>query len=298
MLNYGQGFFGQNQPGAELVRIDYLGNTKGNSGKPGNFAPTVSIQSTAAFGLTPLTVRFTSTASDPEGQRLRYEWDFDADGRVDSREQNPTFTYTENGVYNATLKVTDQGGRSGTDYVTIVVGNTPPTVDLTVTLQPGDTSFNFGDTVNYQVTVTDDAPVDCSRVQVTYILGHDTHGHPQTTAFGCSGSITTTVPAGHEGAANLRGVFNARYTDDPGDGLPALSGNRRGRADAGAVDHRHRQTAVHEAPLRRGLGNTSPVVAQVVRTAVMNARIRSSSRTTRALAPSTCERSPSAACTT
>ena len=166
---------------------------------------------------------FTSTASDPEGQRLRYEWDFDADGRVDSREQNPTFTYTENGVYNATLKVTDQGGRSGTDYVTVIVGNTPPTVDLTVTLQPGDTSFNFGDTVNYQVTVTDDAPVDCSRVQVTYILGHDTHGHPQTTAFGCSGSITTTVPAGHEGAANLRGVFDARYTDDPGDGLPALS---------------------------------------------------------------------------
>ena len=224
VLNYGQGFFGQNQPGAELVRIDYLGNTKGNGGKAGNFAPTVSIESTAAFGLTPLTVSFTSDVSDPEGQRLRYEWDFDADGRVDSREQNPTFTYTENGVYNATLKVTDQGGRSGTDYVTIVVGNTPPTVDLTVTLQPGDTTFNFGDTVNYQVTVTDDVPVDCSRVQVTYVLGHDTHGHPQTTAFGCSGSITTTVPAGHEGAANLRGVFNATYTDDPGDGLPALSG--------------------------------------------------------------------------
>ena len=43
VLNYGEGFFGQNQPGAELVRIDYLGNTKGNSGKAGNFAPTVSI---------------------------------------------------------------------------------------------------------------------------------------------------------------------------------------------------------------------------------------------------------------
>ena len=25
VLNYGNGFFGQNQPGAELVRIDYLG---------------------------------------------------------------------------------------------------------------------------------------------------------------------------------------------------------------------------------------------------------------------------------
>ena len=25
VLNYGNGFFGSNQPGAELVRIDYLG---------------------------------------------------------------------------------------------------------------------------------------------------------------------------------------------------------------------------------------------------------------------------------
>ena len=88
VLNYGVGFFGQNQPGAELVRIDYLGNTPGNSGKTGNFAPTVSIASTVKFGLAPLTVSFTSSATDPEGQRLRYEWDFDADGNVDSREQN------------------------------------------------------------------------------------------------------------------------------------------------------------------------------------------------------------------
>ena len=230
VLNYGNGFFGQNQPGAELVRFDYLGPTKTNGNgkhtRVGNFAPTVEISSDKTFGLAPLTVSFTSDVSDPEGQRLRYEWDFDADGRVDSRETNPTFTYTENGVYNATLKVTDQGGRSSSDYVEITVGNTPPTVDLRVSLQPGDTSFNFGDTVNYQVTVTDDTPVDCSRVRVTYILGHNTHGHPQTTAVGCSGSITTTVPAGHNPATdNLRAVFNAQYTDDPGDGLPPMTGS-------------------------------------------------------------------------
>ena len=108
VLNYGNGFFGQNQPGAELVRIDYLGNKQ----KPGNFAPTVSVVSDTTNGLAPLTVSFTSTVSDPEGQRIRYEWDFNADGMVDSRAPNPTYTFTENGVFNATLKVTDQGGRS------------------------------------------------------------------------------------------------------------------------------------------------------------------------------------------
>ena len=78
--------------------------------------------------------------------------------------------------------------------------------------------FQFGDTVTYTVTVTDDQPVDCSRVQVTYILGHDTHGHPQSAAFGCTGQFVTTVPTGHDPANDdLNAVFAASYTD-PGSG--------------------------------------------------------------------------------
>ena len=68
--------------------------------------------------------------------------------------------------------------------------------------------------------MTDDAPVDCSRVQVTYILGHDQHGHPLTTAFGCTGTIQTSA-GGHDPGHTRR--FVASYTDDPGEGLPSLS---------------------------------------------------------------------------
>ena len=60
----------------------------------------------------------------------------DADGKVDSRVASPTFTYTENGLFRATLKVTDQRGRSASDYVEILVGNTPPVVELVLTLGP------------------------------------------------------------------------------------------------------------------------------------------------------------------
>ena len=64
----------------------------------------------------------------------------------------------------------------------------------------------------------------------------NTHGHPQTTAFGCSGSITTTVPAGHDPATdNLSAVFNAQYTDDPGDDLPSLSGSDQVRLTPGTA---------------------------------------------------------------
>jgi glucose/arabinose dehydrogenase/PKD repeat protein len=216
VLNYGNGFFGQNQPGAELARIDHIG-------PGGNHAPTVTVAADDDNGLAPHTVHFTAAVDDPDGDRVRYEWDFEGDGKVDSRVASPTFTYTENGLFRATLKVTDQRGRSASDYVEILVGNTPPVVEL-LAPQEGDT-FSFGDAVQFEVRVTDDQPVDCSRVQVTYILGHDTHGHPQTTAFGCTGTIQTSVPAGHDpNVDDLSGVFVAQYTDDPGDDLPGLTG--------------------------------------------------------------------------
>lgn len=78
------------------------------------------------------------------------------------------------------------------------------------------------DTVTYEVTVSDDQPVDCSRVTVTYVLGHDRHGHPQTTASGCTGSITSSVPEGHDPATeDLAAVFVAEYADSGSE--PALT---------------------------------------------------------------------------
>jgi glucose/arabinose dehydrogenase/PKD repeat protein len=215
VLNYGDGFFGKNLPGAELVRIDYLGAA-------GNRTPTVDVQADKEEGPAPLTVQFTSTVADPEGRRLKYAWDFDNDGSVDSSAPNPLHTYAEDGVYRATLNVTDQAGRTVSDSVEITVG-VRPTVELTVTTDAN--GFQFGDTVQYSVAVEDDDPVDCSRVSVTYVLGHDTHGHPQTTASGCSGTITTSVAGGHDPAEDdLNAVFDASYTDKGKGNLPPLTG--------------------------------------------------------------------------
>ena len=105
----------------------------------------------------------------------------------------------------------------------IVVGNTIPVVTLTA--EPAGGTFQFGDVVTFTVTVEDDAPIDCARVTVAYILGHDEHGHPLTSTAGCSGTIQTFVDTGHAGASNLRGVFVASYTDAPEGGLPPLSGS-------------------------------------------------------------------------
>jgi cytochrome c len=217
ILEYGDGFFVENHPLAQLARIDYIG-------PGGNHAPVPMASADVTEGGLPLTVSFSSAGtSDAEGDRLRYAWDFDADGHVDSRRPNPTFTYTEPGIFRATLKVTDRGGKdrgkSATAEVVITASdNQEPVVEF-VTPTDGQ-EFSFGDAVPFEVSVTDDEPVDCSQVRVDYILGHAGHGHGISTQFGCSGTIVTDA-AGHAGEEDLSGVFTAQYTDT---GVPELTG--------------------------------------------------------------------------
>lgn len=69
--------------------------------------PVPEFTCTPAVGSTPLQVTFADTSS---GKVTSWEWDFDSDGTIDSTEQNPSFTFDSEGVYNVTLKVTGPGG--------------------------------------------------------------------------------------------------------------------------------------------------------------------------------------------
>ncbi|WP_198411001.1 PQQ-dependent sugar dehydrogenase [Cryobacterium sp. TMT1-3] len=221
VLEYGDGYFAQN-PDAQLSRIDFVGDQ-------GNRSPLPMAAGTPTAGASPLTVEFSSEGTaDPEGDKLSYAWDFESDGIVDSREQNPTHTYETDGAFTASLQVTDAGGkdrgRFASAEVEIEVGNQAPVVTFITPVVGQD--FEFGDTVAYEILVTDDQAVDCSLVSVTYILGHDSHGHPITTSGGCTGTITTTVPSGHNPETDdLSGVFNASYTDAGGDSSGPLTGS-------------------------------------------------------------------------
>jgi len=137
-------------------------------------------------------VNFSSAgSSDPEGGALTYRWDF-GDGQT-STSANPAHTYTTNGTYSPTLTVSDPEGLTGTASLVVTVGNTAPTIALGT---PADGQlFSFGDTVPFQVTGSDpeDGPLDCSKVKVTYLLGHDSHEHQITQATGCSGSRSARI---------------------------------------------------------------------------------------------------------
>ena len=70
----------------------------------------------------------------------------------------------------------------------------------------------------FRITVTDpeDGTIDCAKVKMTYVLGHDSHGHQITSQTGCTGTITIPVDGEHDAAANIFGVFDAEYTDEGG----------------------------------------------------------------------------------
>ncbi|WP_246074269.1 ThuA domain-containing protein [Nonomuraea terrae] len=206
VLDYGSGYFGGDENSA-VYRIEYI--------KGRDRSPVAVAEADKTSGKTPLTVTFSSEGSaDPEGAAITYAWDFGDD--TTSTDANPVKTYTDDGTYTATLTVSDPAGNTGTASVQITVGNTAPTVTLETPAE--GRLFQWGDTVPFTVKVTDpeEPEIDCEKVTVTYVLGHDGHGHQISSENGCSGELTIPVDGEHDDAANIFAVFDASYTDKGG----------------------------------------------------------------------------------
>jgi cytochrome c len=190
----------------------------------GEQSPRAVISANPTSGVAPLTVQFSSAGSrDPdENDSIRYEWDFDGNGTVDSADANPTHTYTQNGTYTAVLRVVDSSGKSDRKTTTIVVGNTAPSITINTPVD-GD-FFAWGEKIRYSVTVTDpeDGAIDCSRVITTFVLIHDTHGHGEDQQTGCSGTLQTLAEDASHGGY-IAGGISVSYTDKGGGGQAALT---------------------------------------------------------------------------
>ncbi|MET8082287.1 PQQ-dependent sugar dehydrogenase [Streptomyces sp. NPDC005303] len=226
VLDYGLSWFGGDENSA-LYRIENA---------TGGHSPVAQAAADRTSGQAPLRVRFSSAGtSDQDGDALTYSWDF-GDGGT-STAANPTHKYKNNGTYTATLTAKDASGRTGSASVQIVVGNTAPKV--TLELPKDGQLFSFGDAIPFKVRVSDPEDgrsIDCTKVKVTFVLGHDSHGHPVTSADGCTGTIQTSADGGHDEDANIFGVMDAEYTDNGGGGQAPLTTH-----DQSVLQPRHRQ---------------------------------------------------------
>jgi glucose/arabinose dehydrogenase len=184
-------------PGGDLFYVDFDGGTiRRITYTPANQPPTAAISATPTSGSPPLTVNFTSTGSrDPEGGALTYAWDLDGDGAYDDGTgATATYTYTTQGSYTARLRVTDSGGLSATDAVTITVGNTPPTA--TILSPPAGTTWKVGDVIGFSGSATDqqDGTLAASALSWALILHHcpsNCHEHTIQTYQGVAGGSFT-----------------------------------------------------------------------------------------------------------
>ncbi|MBE0682899.1 MAG: sortase [Anaerolineales bacterium] len=153
---------------SEIRRIRYVAG--------GNTPPTANASADPDSGYVPLTVNFSSIGSyDPDAQELTYFWDF-GDGNT-STDPNPSHTYLVLGNFMATLTVTDSLGETGTDTISIDIGNLQPEANIISPANPF--LYNTGDIINYDGTGIDneDGSLSDASLQWEVLLHHNQHVH-------------------------------------------------------------------------------------------------------------------------
>ncbi len=147
VLEYGSNWF-RKSDNSRLVRIEY---------NAGNRAPVAKATSNTIGGTAPLKVALTSKGSaDPDGDVLKYAWSVEPESGGAARTfttPDVSLTLDKNGVYFATLTVTDPAGKTAEQLVTIVAGNEPPAISIDI---PGNRTFFFDrEPLKYTVAVKD-----------------------------------------------------------------------------------------------------------------------------------------------
>ena len=207
----GQALYYVTRNGSEVRRIAYTGTL--------NRAPIARATANPTSGDVPLTVQFDgTTSSDPDGDPLTYEWDFQSDGTPDSTAAAPSHTYTTAGTYFAKLTVRDGRGGENSATVRIDAGNTPPTP--TIEAPAEGTRFAVGEQFTLRGSATDpqDGALPDSALTWEVVRHHATHTHPFLDPTP-GNNIPITGPEPEEFAATTNTYLEIKLTATDSNGL-------------------------------------------------------------------------------
>lgn len=177
-----------------------------------NSAPAASLTADPLSGAVPLNVTFSAAgSSDPDaGDTLTYDWNFgDGSAPQTTASAAAAHTYTQAGVFTATLVVRDnRGGASSPATLVIQPGNTPPVPVLT---QPAPGAlFNVGQLIALAGSATDaqDGTLAGGRLSWEVRLHHvaasnpaAAHAHPFFSAAGAAAEFAAPAPEDLDAAA-------------------------------------------------------------------------------------------------
>jgi YD repeat-containing protein len=181
------------------INSHYLARTPNNQ-------PQASFTATPNPVETKAQVTFDGSAStDPDGAIVKYEWDLDGNGSYETNTGSTptaTNTYLDAGQYKVGLRVTDDGGATGTSSVNLAVKNQPPTASFTAVPNPA----SIGTKVNFDASATSDPDGAIAK----YEWDLDGNGSYETD----TGSTPTTSKRYINGGDVTVGL---RVTDDSGE---------------------------------------------------------------------------------
>ena len=148
------------------------------------------------FGNEGSPISLSGTGTDLPGEALSYRWAF-GDGATGAG-QSLSHTYNDDGIYSATLTVTDDRGASGTDTAIVTIHNVAPSVTA-----PGNQTADEGAAASFSLgsfaDPGDDAPwaahVDWGDGSSDLIPGLAVAGAlpNRTHVYGRDGSYTVTI---------------------------------------------------------------------------------------------------------
>ena len=158
-------------PNDSIRRISYVGNA--------NRSPEAIAEATPRSGAVPLTVQFDGGEStDADGDPLTYDWNFGDGSAHAERRRASSHTYTQAGIFTATLTRVGRPWRHGHCDGQDPAGNKPPAV--TVSSPVAGQRFSVGETIALTGFASDpeDGPLPASALTWMVVRHHDTHTHP------------------------------------------------------------------------------------------------------------------------
>ena len=195
-------------PGGALAYVDINGGAVRQIRyvSSANRPPIAQASANPTAGPLPLAVNLSGLgSSDPDGDTLRFQWDF-GDGTPGSTARDPSHTYSTAGRFTARLTVTDGRGGSDSQTVTIDAGNRPPSVTLNA-----PPTYRAGQQVTVSGSAVDpeDGQLPNSALEWDIRLIHIDHEHEADDPVGV-GSTSFTAATDHDADSRYEVTLTAR----------------------------------------------------------------------------------------
>lgn len=159
VLEYGTNWFSKNT-NAQLVRIAF---------QEGNRNPVAEISMDNQYGSTPFTIKLSARKSldHDENDKLQYNWIIEGN---ELEGETVAYTFTQHGVHQVALTVTDDKGGKGTATSQVYAGNTPPEVRIQ---SSANRSFYWNNSyLDYRVAVEDEEDAEINPDNMIISFGY------------------------------------------------------------------------------------------------------------------------------